>query len=323
MGPPASPEAIVVTGPTGTGKSALAVEVAVRLNGAVVSADSRQIYRHMDIGTAKPPAALRERVPHYGLDLLEPDESYSAGRFARDAWRWIEEIGGSGKVPVVVGGTGFFIRALLEPLGQEPELPPERRTRLRRYLACLPVGELHRWLKRLDPQRAEQLVGEGGSQRLGRSLEVVLLSGRPHSWWLGRPGGTAPLVACVCCLALPREELNRRIDQRFDRMIEAGLLDEVRELFERFAADAPGLNSVGYMELIGHLRGATSLEVAVAAAKRSTRRYARRQVTWFRHQLPEDTVWLAADRSLAELADEVVRAWDDRPVSLAGSEVPD
>ncbi len=318
MSPPALPEAIVITGPTGTGKSDLGVEVAERLNGAIVSADSRQIYRQMDIGTAKPSASSRQRVPHYGLNLLEPDEVYSAGRFARDAWRWIEEIGGRGQTPVVVGGTGFFIRALLEPLGPEPELTLERLAPLRRYLSGLPVDELHRWLKRLDPRRAEQLTSEGGSQRLGRSLEVVLLSGRRHSWWLGRPAGTAPLAACVFCLALPREELNRRIDERFDRMILEGLLDEVRGLLERFAADTPGLNSVGYAELIAHLSGAYSLEVAVEAAKRSTRRYARRQSTWFRHQLPEDTIWLAADRSLAELADEIARTWIDRTASLAG-----
>lgn len=318
MSSPALPEAIVITGPTGTGKSTLAVEVAERLNGAIVSADSRQIYRHMDIGTAKLPPALRGRLPHYGLDLLDPDESYSAGRFASDAWGWIEEIGGRGRVPVVVGGTGFFIRALLEPLGPEPELMPERRARLRRYLSGLSVDELHRWLKRLDPQRAEQLMGEGGGQRLGRSLEVVLLSGRRHSWWFGRPAETAPLAARVFCLALPREELNRRIDERFDRMMEAGLLDEVRGLLERFDAEAPGLNSVGYAELVAHLGGASPLEVAVQMAKRSTRRYARRQLTWFRHQLPENTIWLAADRPLAELADEIVRAWRDRAASLVG-----
>ncbi len=318
MSAPALPEAIVITGPTGTGKSALAVEVAVRLNGAIVSADSRQIYRHMGVGTAKPSAASRQRVPHYGLDLLDPDESYSAGRFARDAWSWIEEITGAGLVPLVVGGTGFFIRALLEPLGPEPELVPERRARLRRYLSSLPVDELHRWLRRLDPQRAQQLTGEGGGQRLGRSLEVVLLSGRGHSWWLGRPAGTAPLDACVFCLALTREELERRLDERFDRMMEDGLLDEARGLIERFTADAPALNSVGYAELIMHLSGDCSLEVAVEAAKRSTRRYARRQSTWFRHQLPEDTVWLTADRSPAELTDEIVRTWRDRTASLAG-----
>ncbi|MGD2153882.1 MAG: tRNA (adenosine(37)-N6)-dimethylallyltransferase MiaA [Gemmatimonadales bacterium] len=318
MSPPALPAAIVIAGPTGTGKSAVAVEVAERVNGAIVSADSRQIYRHMDIGTAKPPMALRRRVRHYGLDRLDPDESYSAGRFARDAWSWIEEIRGRGQVAIVVGGTGFFIRALLEPLGPEPDLTPERRTRLRRYLSGLPVEELHRWLARLDPLREEQLKEEGGGQRLGRSLEVVLLSGRRHSWWLDRPAETERLAARVFCLTLAREALYRRIDERFDRMMEAGFLDEVRGLLERFGAATPGLSSVGYVELAAHLAGADPLGAAVDAAKRNTRRYARRQLTWFRHQLPEDTVWLAADRPPAELADEVVREWQNRAASLAG-----
>jgi tRNA dimethylallyltransferase len=318
MGPAATSEAIVITGPTGTGKTALAVEVAERVSGAIISADSRQVYRCMDIGTAKPPAELRARVPHYGLDHLDPDESYSAGRFARDAWSWIEEVRGGGHVPVLVGGTGFFIRALLMPLGPEPELDLERRTRLRRYLSGLPVEELRRWLESLDSERADQLKGEGGRQRLGRSLEVVLLSGRQHSWWFGRPAETPSLAARVYCLSLPREELYRRIDERFDLMMAAGLLDEVRGLLERFPAGAPGLKSVGYVELVAHLRGACPLAAAVEEAKRSTRRFARRQLTWFRHQLPDDTIWLAADRPPAELADEVVRAWGDRESTLAG-----
>lgn len=320
MRPPPSPEAIVITGPTGTGKSELAVEVAERVNGAIVSADSRQIYRHMDIGTAKPSAALRRRVPHFGLDLLDPGASYSAGRFARDAWSWIEEIRRRGQLAIVVGGTGLFIRALLEPLGPEPQMDPERRTRLRRYLSGLAIDRLHRWLERLDPQRAGQLKGEGGPQRLCRSMEVVLLSGHRHSWWLDRPAETPPLAARVFCLVLPREELNRRIDQRFDQMMEAGFLDEVRGLLERFSAGTPGLDSVGYAELAAHLDGRDTLAVAVEAAKRSTRRYARRQLTWFRHQLPESTDWLAADRPLTDLADEVVRMWKDSagPLLVSG-----
>ncbi|NIS02573.1 MAG: tRNA (adenosine(37)-N6)-dimethylallyltransferase MiaA, partial [Gemmatimonadetes bacterium] len=160
------PGAIVITGPTGTGKSALAVRVAERVNGEIISADSRQVYRHMDVGTAKPSSALRRRVPHHGLERLDPDDSYSAGGFARDAWGWIEEIRARGRTPIIVGGTGFFIRALLVPLGPEPAGDPERRARLRRYLSGLPVAELHRWLQRLDPPRAQQLSGEGGRQRL-------------------------------------------------------------------------------------------------------------------------------------------------------------
>ncbi|UCC73657.1 MAG: tRNA (adenosine(37)-N6)-dimethylallyltransferase MiaA [Gemmatimonadota bacterium] len=313
----AKPRAIVITGPTGTGKTTLAVEVAERVDGEIISADSRQIYRHMDIGTAKPSAALRQRVPHHGLDVLDPDETYSAGRFARDASGRIEEVRGRGRVPLVVGGTGFFIRALLAPLGPEPEVEPDRRARLRRYLSDLRVDELHRWLERLDRKRAEQLQGEGGGQRIARSLEVVLLSGRRHSWWFARPPETPTLPARVFCLTLPRDELYRRIDERFERMLAAGLLDEVRALSARYPERSPGLKSLGYAELSVHLRGACTLEQAVEEAKRSTHRFARRQLTWFRHQLPDDTIWLDAERPVAELTAAVVQSWMHSDADLA------
>jgi len=305
-------DAIIITGATGTGKSQLAVEVAEKLGGEIISADSRQVYRYMDIGTAKPSVSDRRRVPHYGIDHLDPDESYSAGRFARDAWRWVREIQGRGRVPLIVGGTGFFVGALLTPLGPEPDLDPERRARLRRYLTGRSPAELQAWLARLDPPRAEQLRDEGGTQRLARSLEVVLLSGRRHSWWLDQPPETAALPAAVCCLQVPRDELYRRIDTRFEIMMTAGMLDEVRQLLDRFPADSPGLKSVGYVELGAHVRSEMSLEKAVEGAKRSTRRFARRQLTWFKHQLPEHTNWLDAARSRDALIEEICRMWDER-----------
>lgn len=308
----ATPDAIVITGATGTGKTALAVEVAERTDAEIICADSRQVYRYMDIGTAKPSAALRQRVPHHGVDWLDPDESYSAGRFARDAWRWITQVRQRDRTPLVVGGTGFFIRALLAPLGPEPSYEPNQRLRLRSYLSGRTPDELKRWLSRLDPPRAGQLAVEGGRQRLARSLEVILLSGRPHSWWLARPPETPALRATVVCLDLPRQELYQRIDRRFDEMVAEGLLDEVRQLLARFPATSPGLRSVGYAELISHLRGERTLAQAVEEAKRSTRRFARRQLTWFRHQLPDDTIWLAADRRRSELVDEIARRWAER-----------
>lgn len=301
--------AIVITGPTGAGKSEVAVLVAETIDGAVISADSRQVYRHMDIGTAKPGPELRRSVPHYGLDVLDPDERYSAGRFARDAWRWIGESRRHERVPVVAGGTGFFIRALLAPLAPEPEFDPHRRSALRQRLTRLPVRELRRWLQRLDPPRAVDLQGEGGPQRLARSLEVILLSGRSHSWWLARPPQTPALNALTFCLTLPREALYRRLNGRFDRMMEAGLLDEVRRLLIQYGEEAPGLRSVGYSELIAHLRGRMSLEEATEEARRTTRRFARRQLTWFRHQLPAGAIRLDATQPSRRLADRIVAIW--------------
>ncbi len=304
-------DALVITGPTATGKSAVSLGVAERLGGEVVSMDSRQVYRGMDIGTAKLPPGERRGIPHHGLDLVEPDERYSAGAFARDARRWIRAIREAGHVPVLVGGTGFFLRALTHPLFQEPALEPARRERLKRWLRQRPEATLRAWLRVLDPTTAAALEAGGGAQRVARALEVALLTGRPLSWWHAHaPTEQAPLSLQVFVLDLPREELHRRIDARVLAMLEAGLEREVRGLVGRgFDERAPGLNAMGYSELLPYLRGETSLAVAVDAIRRATRRYARRQLTWFRHQLPPDAVWLDARRPPAELADEIARRW--------------
>lgn len=307
--PRAAADAIVIVGPTACGKTELAIEMAEGVGGEIISADSRQVYRYLDIGTAKPSTDQRRRVPHHGLDIIEPDEPYSAGRFARDAWSWIDAIRGRGRVPIVCGGTGFFVRALLSPLAPEPAVLPERRAALRSYLATQGVPRLKRWLGRLDPERAEELETEGGPQRLVRSLEIALASGRPHSWWLGQPPETPALTAVVVCLEMRRELLYRRIDNRLDDMVAAGLVEEVRDLLVRFPRDAPGLRSVGYAEIIAHVLDGVPREDAVAQAKRSTRQFARRQLTWFRHQLPGDSVKLDAKCPRAQLADQVARLW--------------
>ncbi|NIP80361.1 MAG: tRNA (adenosine(37)-N6)-dimethylallyltransferase MiaA, partial [Gemmatimonadetes bacterium] len=157
--------------------------IAERLSGEIISADSRQVYRHMDIGTAKATPEERARVPHHGLDLVDPGERYSAGRFARDARRWLAEIRGRGRVPVVVGGTGFFIRALTHPLFREPPMDRDRRERLEGFLAGLSQPRLRAWLTRLDPESATRLEARGGRQRVLRALELALLTGRPIGWW--------------------------------------------------------------------------------------------------------------------------------------------
>lgn len=314
-----SPEALVITGPTGTGKSELAVVVADRLGGEIISADSRQIYRGMDIGTAKPAHDLRARIVHHGLDLVEPAGSYSAGRFAVDARRWIGEIRARGRVPVIAGGTGFFIRALLDPLAAEPDMDDRRKERLRRHLSAHSMEELKRWLVRLDPARAEQLSSEGGRQRLSRSLEVCLLSGHAHSWWIGGPPAAPPLSAIVFCLSLPLSQLYARLERRLRGMMDEGLLDEVRELARRFPEEAPGFKTLGYAELMAHLRGEWTLNQALAAAKRHTRRFARRQLTWCRHQLPGDAVWLRADDPRGRLANAIAQRWVEATAGTTGS----
>jgi tRNA dimethylallyltransferase len=303
--------ALILTGPTASGKTALAVAVAERIGGEIVSADSRQVYRGMDIGTAKATPGDQARVPHHGLDLVDPDVRYSAGRFARDARRWIGEIRSRGRVPMLVGGTGFFLRALTHPLFQEPPLDPDRRRRLDRYLDGLPDPKLQDWLGVLDPDTARRLAAAGGRQRLLRALEVPLLTGRTLSWWHRHaPPALPPLDAGVFVLDLPRTTLYQRINSRVDGMVEAGLVQEVRGLVERgYGAGDPGMTATGYIETLDHLAGRIDLEETKDRIRRATRRYARRQLTWFRNQLPPGAAWLDATRPFNELVDQLVTLW--------------
>lgn len=305
-----TPRFLAITGPTASGKTALSLEVARRLDGEIVSMDSRQVYRHMDIGTAKATPAERAAVPHHGLDLIEPDERYSAGRFAREARSWIAGIRTRGRTPILVGGTGFFLRAVLEPIFSEPPLDEGRRRALRRWLREQPPTRLADWVRRLDPGRAALAI-EGGRQRMSRTLEVALLTGRPLSTWHREaPAEGEPLEGVVVVLELPRGELDRRIGERAATMVREGLLEEVKGLLERgYDAEAPGMTGTGYREVVEHLEGRATLEDTVAAVAAATRRYARRQRTWFRHQLPSDARRVDATAPLAEQVQEVLSAW--------------
>jgi len=312
------PVFLAVTGPTASGKTDLSLALAARAHVEIVSMDSRQVYRDLDIGTDKVGGASRAAVSHHGLDLVNADERYSAGRFAREARRWIDEIGGRGALPLLVGGTGFFLRAVLDPVFAEPPLDPERLEALRAWLKGQQRARLERWVERLDPERAE-VAAEGGPQRLGRTLEVALLSGRPLSWWHRAAPAEGPgLPGVVVVLDLPRDEMDRRIDERVTGMVERGLVEEVRRLLAAgHLLDAPGLTGTGYREIAAHLRGEATLEEAVEEIRRNTRRYARRQLTWFRHQLPESAVRIDATTPVGEQADEALAAFEE-----AGGRVP-
>ena len=313
---PDRPVAIALAGPTAAGKTRLALAVAERIPAEIISMDSRQVYRGMDIGTAKASRAERAAVPHHGLDLIDPGQRYSAGQFARDARRWIDEIRARGRTPLLVGGTGFFLRALTDPLFEEPEMDPARRKRLGRILDRRSDEELGRWLAALDPEAVRRFGGGGsgggggGRQRVLRALEVALLTGRPLGWWHEHRPGPPPLGLRTFVLDLPREQLDARIDLRVTGMLEAGLVEEVRGLLARgYAPDAPGMTATGYAEVAAHLRAGVPLEEAADGIRRATRRYARRQLTWLRHQLTAGAVWLDGSRPLEELVEEVVEGW--------------
>ncbi|HYK83490.1 MAG TPA: tRNA (adenosine(37)-N6)-dimethylallyltransferase MiaA [Gemmatimonadales bacterium] len=282
MGAPDPPALTpVLVGPTAVGKSAVAAAWNALAPLSVISADARQVYRGLDIGTAKPERDVLTRLPHRGLDLVEPGERYSAGQFARDAVGWLDEIRATGRQPVVLGGTGFYVRALAEGLFHEPPLDEPRRDRLRRWTAGRAASELAHWAARLDRRFAG-----GGRQRAARAIEVALLTGRGLGWWQEHARASGAMRPWYIHLTLPRDVLERRIAARVDRMLAAGWIAEVRDVLARgVAPQAPGLDAVGYREVVALLQGrlaAAALRDAIVVA---TRRYAKRQDTWFRNQL--------------------------------------
>ena len=306
----AAPDFLAIVGPTGAGKTALSLLVAKQIAGEIISMDSRQIYRGMDVGTAKASPDERTAVPHHGLDIRDPGERYSAGEFGRDARRWIEEIGARGGVAILVGGTGFFLKVLTDPIFREPLLDSGRRTTLEGFLGNLPGPELERWVRLLDPARAE-VAAQGGRQRMVRAISVALLTGRPLSaWHRRRPAEAAPLRALACLLEVPPDVLDARIRQRVRAMVEQGFVEEVAGLIASGHNRAdPGLDGVGYREMADHLEGAISLDEAIERTRVATRQYARRQRTWFRHQLGPGTVRVDGTAPLEVQCEAVVSAW--------------
>ncbi|HEV7734404.1 MAG TPA: tRNA (adenosine(37)-N6)-dimethylallyltransferase MiaA [Candidatus Binatia bacterium] len=288
------PRIVCLVGPTASGKTGLALELAVAVGAEVVSADSRQVYRGMDVGTAKPSAAERARVPHHGIDVVAPDEAFDAGAFRQVAASAIADIHARGRHVLVVGGTGLYLRALLQGLCPAPPRAPHVRTALQALATRVGAAELHRLLAGIDPTAAAR-IHRNDRGRLIRALEVPLVSGRTLSSWQASHGfAERPYEALVIGLALPVPELDARIAARAATMAASGFLDEVRALRDGgLVADAPGWNAVGYRELLACVEGRSSLDEALAATVLATRRFAKRQRTWFRAQ--PDVVWRHPD----------------------------
>ena len=305
-----NPTFIALTGPTTSGKTQLSCALARILEVEIISMDSRQVYKGMDIGTDKVPDDVREQVPHHALDLVHPDERYSAGQFARDARDWIKEIIKRDRVPVLAGGTGFFLKAITEPVFSEPPLDSARLKKIRRYLSTVDYRVLAKWVEQLDPERASLAI-DGGPQRMSRTIEVALLTGKPlSSWHRESPSDVAALTGLIIQLELPREEIDRRINDRVTYMVERGLVSEVRSLLEAgYTLDDPGMTATGYREIAHYLKGGQTLEEAMEEIRRNTRRYARRQLTWFRNQLPPSVCMIDATASIDVQATAVLDAW--------------
>lgn len=269
---------LVIAGATAVGKSAVALAVAERVGGEILAADSRQVYRRLDVGTAKPGAEERARVPHHLLDLVDPGEPWSAADWARAAAAAIADVRARGRVPVVCGGTGFYLAALVNGLDEIPAVDPAAADRL----AAVPGEERHAWLERVDPEAAGR-IHPNDLQRVDRALGVWLTTARPMSAFRSGSGPGRPHVAIR--LVRSRAALRERIDARLERMLEAGLEAEARALWEEgWSPTDPGLDTIGYQEWWPRFEGRAGREDAVRAIRTATRRYAKRQDTWFRNQ---------------------------------------
>ncbi len=295
---------IALIGATGVGKTALAIQIAQRFNGEIVGADSRQIYRYMDIGTAKPTATERAAAPHHLIDITDPDQPLTLAEYQRLAYAAIAEIHGRGKLPLLVGGSGQYVTAVLEGW-HTPEVPPNPalRAELEALHAERGTAALVERLRALDPVSAAR-IDPHNRRRLIRALEVCILSGEPFS---AQRRKAPPLYRILeIGLHMPRQALFPRLDARIERMLQDGLLEEVAELYKRgYDPRLPALSGLGYAQLGAHIRGVCSLEEALIAFKRETRAFVRRQETWFRHHgAPE---WFSASEPSAVLAR--IAAW--------------
>jgi tRNA dimethylallyltransferase len=287
---------ILLAGPTTSGKSALALKLAQAHGGVIINADSMQVYRDLRIITARPTPAEEATVPHRLYGHVDAAENYSVGRWCVDAAAVLKEAERSGRRPILVGGTGLYFKALTQGLAAVPPVPGEVRATVRTRLRDEGIAPLYEELRKRDPASAERLM-PGDRSRITRALEVVLATGRSLTDW--HRDGMKPAIdatrAIKIFLKVDREELYRRIDVRFDAMLAAGALDEVRALAARgLDPSLPAMKAHGVPWLIRHLSGEITLEEAAEGGKRDTRRYTKRQGTWFRHQLP-DCMWVAPE----------------------------
>lgn len=275
------PILLVIAGPTAVGKTALCVELAQKLRTEIISADSRQFYRELAIGTAKPTKEEQGGVKHHFIDSHSIQEYFSPGDFEREALILLERLFQKHEVVILTGGSGLYIKALLEGLDEMPEVDLVLREQLMQQLEKEGIAPLWEQLQHLDPMYAAQ-VDQQNPQRIVRALEVCLSTGKPYSDFRKKQSADRPFQAIKICLDRPREELYARIDQRMDQMLAQGLVDEAIQYqeFQHLYA----LKTLGYKEVYGHLRGEYDETEMVRLLKRNSRHYAKKQLTWFRHQ---------------------------------------
>ena len=287
--------AIAVVGPTASGKSRLGITLARMFHGEVVGCDALQVYRQMDIGTAKITPEERENVPHHMLDITDPDQEFSSGDYQRRARVAIKSISDRERLPIVVGGSGFYLRALIDGLFEGPERSDELRTRMRAIIRRKGPNILHRLLGRIDPASAAR-IAPNDTERIIRACEIHFVSGKNMSWWQSQPrNALADYRWLKIGIDVPRELLYTRINQRVERMFEDGLLDETRRLLEIYPATCSAFKAIGYRQATEFLAGRATLTQAVESTQMESRHYAKRQLTWFRAD--KEILWLRIEAS--------------------------
>jgi tRNA dimethylallyltransferase len=289
------PFIIVICGPTGIGKTSAGIEAAEAFGGEIISADSMQIYKYMDIGTAKPTPQERARIIHHMIDIIEPDEDFSAARFAELAAGTIKQLRGKNAVPFVVGGTGLYIKALTQGLFDPGKVSPDAKTRLKKEAEINGTEVLYSRLMKSDPAAAER-IHPNDTFRIIRALEIFEATGTPISEYRDKHGfSERPFNLLKIGLTMERKALYDRIEKRVDSMIEAGFIDEVRRLIGmNYSADLKSMQSIGYRHIADYLEGRTELDEALRVLKQDTRRFAKRQMTWF--NADPEIVWVKPDQ---------------------------
>ena len=297
---------IVIVGPTAAGKTAVSIALAERLEGEVVSADSRYLYRGMDIGTAKPTAEEMRGIPHHLIDVADPEETWSLAVYQRQAYQVIDAIHSRGKLPILVGGTGQYVRAIIEGWRIPPQAPdPGLREALNRWAEEIGAEAFHARLRRLDADAAD-LIDYRNVRRVVRAMEVIFHTGERFSDL--RRKQECPYMPILLGISREREELYQRIDQRIDLMLADGLVAEVAGLLAAgYAPDLPTMSAIGYGEIIQYLQGEISLEEAVALIQRNTRVFVRRQANWFKQDDPR-IQWFEAEDDMVDRMEKEIRS---------------
>ena len=297
------PKVIVICGPTASGKTALSIELAKKINGEIISSDSMQIYKNMNIGTAKPSQEEMQGIKHYLLDFVEPDQRYSVAEFKKDAEKAIEEILAKGKIPIVVGGTGLYIDSLIYGIEyQDIELDEKYRQELEDRAQKEGLQKLYEEARELDPQ-AIQKISSNDKKRILRILEIYKATGKnkTEQEFQSRKNGVKYDYK-VFAIGLERDVLYERINKRVDIMIEQGLIQEVEQLLKKYSKFPTAMQGLGYKEVVEYLQGITSKEEMIEKIKMETRRYAKRQITWFKKN--KQTIWIGP-KDLQKILDEL------------------